>query len=52
MEEWKSLSKTDLKHCESKLDHANKALVTRQYYESNKDSHVCREKRIINLWPI
>lgn len=42
-EEWKYLSKTDLKAIESKLDHANKALVTRQYYESNKEHNLARE---------
>jgi len=42
-EEWRSLSRTDLKNIETKLDQANKALVTRQYYESNKDPHNAKE---------
>lgn len=42
-EEWRNLSKTDLRQIEGKLDQANKALVTRQYYESNKDSHNAKE---------
>lgn len=42
-EEWKFLSRTDLKGIESKLDQANKALVTRQYYESNKEHNLSRE---------
>jgi len=43
MEEWKLLSKTDLKNIESRLEHANKALVTRQYYELNKDHHNAKD---------
>jgi len=42
-EEWKFLSKNDLKQIETKLDQANKALVSRQYYESSKDNHNARE---------
>jgi len=42
-EEWRSLSKTDLRQIEGKLDQANKALVSRQYYETNKDSHNAKE---------
>jgi len=37
LEEWKLLSKTDLKQINAKLDQANKFLVTRQYHESNKE---------------
>jgi len=42
-EEWRGLSRTDLKQIEGKLDQANKCLVSRQYYESNKDSHNAKE---------
>jgi len=42
-EEWKFLSKNDLKQIETKLDQANKALVSRQYYESNKDNSNAKE---------
>jgi len=42
-EEWKALSKSDIKAIETKLDHANKALVTRQYYESNKEHNLAKE---------
>jgi len=37
LEEWKLLKKSDLKAINSKLDQANKFLVSRQYYEGNKD---------------
>jgi len=35
--DWKVLSKTELSKIDSKLDQANKALVTSQYYQSNRD---------------
>jgi len=35
--DWKVLSKTELGKLNSKLDVANKTLVTRQYHESNKE---------------
>jgi len=43
MDIWKQLSKNDLKHIDTKLDHSNKALVSRQYYESNKDNQNAKD---------
>jgi len=37
LEEWKLLTKSDLKSINTKLEQANKFLVTRQYHESNKE---------------
>jgi len=43
LEDWKGLNNKDMKAVDSKRDQAEKALVTRQYYEAQKDNSQARD---------
>jgi len=43
LEDWKNLNNKDMKAVDSKRDQAEKALVTRQYHEAQKDNSLARD---------